>query len=395
MSQNPRTRAVTPRTVLTVAAAAATSVALAGATVMGFAVMSLLDYHSASQRYISAYESRTELAEGLNSALDDRDHTLDQAQSDLLATQAILLAADDAYVGSAEKAALVVQHDSLVTAVAAGGDDSADPAPDRAALPRDASTAELTDAARTLEAEVDEITAETTEATTTTEEVTAALDDLQPAGQSFMDALPAVAQAVLDANPSATNDTRIALKSDAKTLGSGSSGWNRLDDTFVTFIASAKAVQASQVSEEAEKAGPLYAARTEIEAYARSIAGGAAIDFDWAPVVIGYGEGGSMAGTSGCDVDPSDDSYYSTITLTNSVASYWGNDSNARALVTHEVGHTITCKCWDIFEANAGGDYEAWATAWAIGMGFEEEGNGTQAYGRPSDALIDAARACR
>lgn len=394
MSLIPKTRATPQRTIVTVVTVAVTIVTLAGATVMGLAVTGLLDYESASTRYISAYESRTELADALNDAVADRDAILDEARGDLLAADTVLLAAEDGYVGSAERAALIAQRDSLATAVA-NGDDTADEALDQAPLRSDSTTAELTDAVVALEAEIDEIRAGTTEATATTDEVSVALDQTESAGDAFMDALPAVAQAVLDANASATNASRIALKSDAKRLGGGSTEWDQLDNTFVTFVASAKAVQASQLSEEAEKAGPLYSARTEIEAYARSISGGAAIDFDWAPIVIGYGEGSSMAGTSDCNVDPSDDSFYSTITLSNSVARYWGSDGNARALVTHEVGHTITCKCWDIFEASAGGDYEAWATAWAIGMGFEEEGNGTQAYGRPSDALVDAARACR
>jgi hypothetical protein len=380
MTQNPTARFRTQRRALIAITAAVTVVTVAGATVMGFSVKALFDYQSASQRYIAAYESRMQSADSLNEAVVDRDDAIAEASSDLGITEAILLAAEDGYVGAAEKAALVAQRDSLAAVVAEGDDDAAEEVPEKAALPSDATTAELNDGAAALEAEIERLTAGTTEATGTADEVTVSLEQLESSGEAFMDALPAVAQSVLDANGSATNASRMALKSGAKQLGSDGAEWSELDGTFVAFVASAKAVQASQISE---------------EAYARSIAGGASIDFDWAPIVIGYGEGGSMAGTSGCDVDPSDGSYYSTITLTNSVASQWGSDGNARALVTHEVGHTITCKCWDIYEASAGGDFEAWATAWAIGMGFEEEGNGTQAYGRPSDALIDASRACR
>jgi hypothetical protein len=386
---------MTQRRVLTAAAAAATVLSIAGATVMGLSVTAHFDYRSASSAYISASESRSELADLLDDAVMTRSDALVEARSALLVAEAVLVAAEDGYVGSAEKATLASRRDILAATVADADDDPAETVPQRAPLPSDASTAQLSSGATELQAEIARIRAGMTRSNDTADEVMSALDRLESTGDSFTDALPAVAQTVLDANTSATNDTRIALKSDAQSLGYGSTGWDELESTVVSFVASAKAVQASQLSEEADKAGPLYATRTEIEAYARSIAGGAAIDFDWAPIVIGYGDGSSMAGTSGCNTDPSDGSFYSTITLTNSVASYWGSDANARALVTHEVGHSITCKCWDLFDANAGGDYEAWATAWAIGMGFEEEGNGTQAYGRPSDALIDAAKGCR
>ena len=49
-----------------------------------------------------------------------------------------------------------------------------------------------------------------------------------------------------------------------------------------------------------------------------------------------------------------------------------------------------------IFEAAPfGGDHEMWATAWAIGMGYDLPGAGIEAYGRPSDAQIAAAGQCR
>lgn len=395
MVQRPKTHAPTQRTVLTVAAAAATVLSVAGGTVMGVSVTTFFDYRSASSTYIAASESRSDLDALLDDAMLTRSDALVEARSALLVAEAVLTAAEDGYVGSDQKIALASRRDLLAETVADADKDPAATVPDRAPLPSDATTAQLTEGATELHSEIARVRTVTTRSNGRADQVTAALDRLESTGESFVDALPAIGQAVLDANTSATNDTRMALKSDAEALGTGSTGWNQLESTVASFVTSAKAVQASQLSEEAEKAGPLYGARTEIEAYARSIAGGAAIDFDWAPIVIGYGEDNSMAGTSGCNTDPSDGSFYSTITLTNSVASRWGNDSNARALVTHEVGHTITCKCWDLFEATAGGDFEAWATAWAIGMGFEDEGNGTQAYGRPSDALIDAAMGCR
>ena len=382
------------RTTLTIAGAGALALTLVAALVIGLSVKSTLDYQAASERYIGAYEERTELAEELNEAAGGRTEIQNSVSDDLAAAESLLSAAEDAYVGSAEKAAFVAQRDALATSLNDVAAEESATAPEVAPLPSDASTDQLNEEAEELEAEIDAIE----EATPTEREIADALsaadDGLATAGDAFIDALPAIGQGILDANGSATNVSRIALKTEVKKL-SGSQSWTELDGSFRSFVAAAKAVQQSQGDEEAQKAGPLYDTRKAIEAYARSVAGGAAIDFDWAPIVNGYGNGNSMAGTSDCKTDSTDGSFYSTITLTDSVASLWTSGGDARALVTHEVGHSITCKCWDIFEANAGGDYEAWATAWAIGMGFEEEGNGTQAYGRPSDALIQASKACR
>jgi hypothetical protein len=382
------------RTTLTIASSGALALTLVAALVIGLSVKSTLDYQSASERYITAYEERTELAEELNDAAEERAEIQSSVSDDLAAAESLLSAAEDGYVGGAEKAALIAQRDALAASLDKVAAEESVTAPEVAPLPSDASTDELNDEAQELEADIDTIEAATPTEREIADTLSEADDGLATAGDAFIDALPAIGQGILDANGSATNVTRIALKTEVKNL-SGSQSWNELDGSFQSFVASAKAVQQSQGDEEAQKAGPLYDTRKAIEAYARSVAGGAAIDFDWAPIVNGYGSGGSMAGTSDCKTDTTDGSFYSTITLTDSVASMWTSGGDARALVTHEVGHSITCKCWDIFEANAGGDYEAWATAWAIGMGFEEEGNGTQAYGRPSDALIQASKACR
>ena len=71
---------------------------------------------------------------------------------------------------------------------------------------------------------------------------------------------------------------------------------------------------------------------------------------------------------------------------------------NAKAVVVHEVGHTQVLRqaCYDIFAAAPfDGDHETWATAWAIGMGYDLPGSGIEMYGRPSDAQIEASKACR
>jgi hypothetical protein len=125
-----------------------------------------------------------------------------------------------------------------------------------------------------------------------------------------------------------------------------------------------------------------------VEAYARSISGGVLLDFNWQPIVIGY----SMAGTATIESAPP--YYYSTITLTNSIASNWG-DTVPMSLVTHEVGHAITSKCMDLFNSAFGGDYERWATAWAMSWGWPAGASGADSYGVPSDDQVAIAGTCR
>ena len=85
---------------------------------------------------------------------------------------------------------------------------------------------------------------------------------------------------------------------------------------------------------------------------------------------------------------------FSTITLSDSVAEWWPN-ADSRALVAHEVGHAISAKCHDKFDWENQAANEEWATAWAISMGHTALGNGVEAYGYPSQAMIDIAATCR
>ncbi|WP_127473295.1 hypothetical protein [Microbacterium sulfonylureivorans] len=147
----------------------------------------------------------------------------------------------------------------------------------------------------------------------------------------------------------------------------------------------------SNAAELAEKAGPLSATRLEIEAFARSISGGVVLDFDWAPVVNGMGGAAGIGGLASWDTARGG---FSTITLSNSVAEWWPA-ADARALVAHEVGHAITAKCHTKFDWESADANEEWATAWAISMGHTAVGNGVQAYGYPSQGMIDKAATCR
>lgn len=157
------------------------------------------------------------------------------------------------------------------------------------------------------------------------------------------------------------------------------------------YATHAASLKESAQAELAEKAGRLYATRLEIEAFARSISGGVLLDFDWAPVVNGMG---GSSGIGGLATWNSGRGGFSTITLSDSVAEWWPN-ADSRALVAHEVGHAISAKCHDKFDWENQAANEEWATAWAISMGHTALGNGVEAYGYPSQAMIDIAATCR
>lgn len=200
-------------------------------------------------------------------------------------------------------------------------------------------------------------------------------------------AADALEAANVSARSAAVLDFRDAADRVAKQAGVGSDA----AVAFSLYASSAEALKVSAHAELAEKAGPLYATRLEIEAYARSIAGGVVLDFDWAPIVAGTGGSRGIGGTATWD---SARGGSSTITLSHSVAEWWPN-ADSRALVAHEVGHAITSKCHDMFDSQNADANEEWATAWAISMGHTAEGNGVQAYGYPSQEMIDLAATCR
>ena len=214
--------------------------------------------------------------------------------------------------------------------------------------------------------------------------VLAALDDLVTATQES-------AAAVETANFSADNAPHLAFRTAVADLEAASE--DAIAEYLLSYLDAAHALEASHAEEIAEKSGALLDRRLAAEAFARSIAGGVLLEFDWAVTVNGYGTGGSYGGTS---YWWSDQGGYATITLSDSVAAMWPG-AGVQSLVAHEVGHAILSKCTDLFfgtEFEAGGE-EPWATAWAIGMGYTADGNGESIYGRPPDALIQLSTQCR
>ncbi|WP_350347377.1 hypothetical protein ABIQ69_12125 [Agromyces sp. G08B096] len=243
------------------------------------------------------------------------------------------------------------------------------------------------------------------------------LHELVPARVETAVRLEVAADQVLDARRAVDDDIRAVFDQAATAaeaqLSAATSASHRsrlaverliddIDDTGVppgadAYRALAEAVaelQASHAAEEARKLTREYPVRAEIEAFARSIAAGVPLDFSWAYEVAGKPSDGWLAGTA--ELWP-DGGGWSHVTLSESISDSWP-DENARAVVVHEVGHTQALRpvCAAIFSSPVfGGEHEVWATAWAIGMGYDLPGAGIEAYGRPSDEQIEASKGCR
>lgn len=200
---------------------------------------------------------------------------------------------------------------------------------------------------------------------------------------------------VLTADDSATYASKVELR---HAIGDGAHGV--VNGEFggaglVHLIEAVDGVNASQAAGEAEKQDPAYPVRAQIEAYARSIAHGVTLDFEWHAEVRGLGEGWY----SGTTQYHRGDGGWATIDLNFPIQDGWTRgDVDAKALITHEVGHSqvVRTECKALFDGPAfRDDDEMWATAWAISMGFDVGGSGIEAYGRPSDEQIAVAGQCR
>ncbi len=245
-----------------------------------------------------------------------------------------------------------------------------------------------TDAVHDLAAQIHHRAAELTDMAP---DVASASEELTTTGLAFLATASAAAPAFEGAHLSAGNDAVIALRDAATALDLAAS----LDDAavadFTALQEAAANVVASEQSELAQKAGPLRDARLDVEAFARSLAPGVLLEFDWAPIVNGAGDNGSMGGLTRWWWDEPD---RAVIQLSDSVAEQWPAE-RSRALVAHEVGHAISVKCEDMYDSSTQDSIEKWATAWAISMGFTDDANGVWAYGYPPQSYIDAAEGCR
>ena len=250
---------------------------------------------------------------------------------------------------------------------------------------------ELFNASAQLEEDGDEARALADDLLAEASDVFTASDAVTESGVTLLTSAGEAAAAFEAAHISARNDAVIGLREAA----TAAIATTTIDDTAVSTYATLQSAAAQVVTTEneelAEKAGPLMNARMEIEAFARSLAPGVLLEFDWAPVVNGAGYNGSMGGyTTWWWDDPG----RSVIQLSNSVAEQWPAD-RSKALVAHEVGHAISVKCEDMYDSSTQDSIEKWATAWAISMGYNDDANGVWAYGYPPQNYIDAAAGCR
>ena len=211
---------------------------------------------------------------------------------------------------------------------------------------RDAVAAEL-DAADTLGVEPEALS--TDELRDLTDDIQAATAGLSDDDDRVLDALGDVVLATQAAavdveatNFEAENQPHIAFRHTVVDLDSAAP--DTTADILASYLDAAHTLEASHAKEIAERAGPLFDRRIAVEQFARSIAGGVLLDFDWAVTVNGYGTGGSYGGTSYWYAE---DGGYATITLSDSVATMWPG-AGVQSLVAHEVGHAILSKCTDL-----------------------------------------------
>jgi len=223
----------------------------------------------------------------------------------------------------------------------------------------------------------------------------AAEKSLETSATAVYTALAAHGEQVLTADTSATFASKLVLRHaiDDGTLGATSSQFG--GDGLLRLMSAVDDVNAAQTAGEAAKQDPAYPIRAQIEDYARSIAHGVPLDFEWHKEVSGLGDGWYSGTTQYHD----DDGGWATIDLNFTLQDGWSDgDVDARALVTHEVGHAqvVRPECKALFDGPAfRDDDEMWATAWAIAMGFDTGGSGIEAYGRPTDQQIAVAGQCR
>lgn len=346
--------------------------------------------------YAQAFDRFTTAHTSAEQASADYLGLIDRAERASSHSDSLAAVADPAYVDATAIAAMTDAADTLAAAIEQAPTAALDPEP-RHPAPADLGTPaweryaavwRLIESRDTRLREADELEA-------ASDEMAAARRGALATQDSLFEALAASAEHVLANHPSATNRSRIALR---HAIDQEGSGWTHADGSTSAFSATVLAideVRSSHAAEEARRVEPEYPVRAEIEAFARSISAGVALDFIWSYEVNGLPSDGWYSGTA--EFWPTDGGWGS-INLTHSISDNWYDDPNAKAVVVHEVGHTQVVRpaCEPLFSGSEfSGDHEMWATAWAIGMGYDIPGSGIEAYGRPSDAQIAVAAQCR
>lgn len=359
----------------------------------GFTTWSVLSI----QRYSADTASLQEAADDQRLAIAANTARLEDARSLHLRLEGVTAASAFGRDASAEAEALRTSSTDLETTITASPEFSVT----SVTVPPPVSDGwrppwELDAASGSMEDQIDDLEGVAAEAGANDDAVAAAVEATSGAETTYFGALAAAGQATIDAHPATSYEARFHLadlidQASDTVLVAGRNG-----DLVDSMAAAEDAVAAAEATELAERADPALAVRKEIEAYANSISRGVQLDIDWAPEVSGLGEGW-FSGTAQYMYDHDG---WAIIMLNYPIAEGWNdgyNDFDAKAVVTHEVGHTqvLRPECEKIFRSPVfGGDDEMWATAWAIAQGFDTDGSGIQAYGRPSDEQIAAAAQC-
>lgn len=362
---------------------------------LGFSGLAALDQLDAQRHYDSTVAGHATAAAELTATREQLIRAASRGSTALTAANDTVAVAVDGYVGATEKAALIETGAALAAALAKSEAHLDGPLDIRRLGENPWTVPGLKAETARLEAEIAALGIDAENSRTMTTAIADAEAATADAGDAVVLSVVPLAEALTATYYSATNDTNIRFSATVDRLVLLDGSWGPLVSHAISdYIAAAGQLSESHAAEEAEKAGRLYATRVAIEAYARSIAGGVRLDFDWADVVNGHGANDNRySGTATWNLS---NGGYSTISLSNNIAANWFIDpAVTRGLVTHEVGHSITSKCHPVFVASFDSDNEVWATAWAMGMGHSAANSGAELYGVPSNELVELSKQCR
>lgn len=335
----------------------------------------------------------------------DLRHTLERQDDASRDLQAALTGASS--VGDAATAVLTVPDDGLLPADARAAVSAAG---DKAARQAKAATALLPGAhphigrpefwfwdvnAETARLERLDARARTSTRTLTDAEgpLRASTDALRTAASAAVSTAADRAASAEGANVPADNEAVLDVRAAVDQVRQRASPFQpRVSADYAALAQAVQKLQQSHAATLAAESGPLQQSRLDLEAFARSLAPGILMDFEWSDLVNGKGESnGYLSGETSWWYDRGG---YATVRLSNSIAQDWPSEA-AHAIVAHEVGHAITIRCRTMYDSTDATTAEAWATAWAISMGYTDDANGTSAYGTPPDSLVQTAAGCR
>ncbi|SFR54600.1 hypothetical protein SAMN04488591_1891 [Microbacterium azadirachtae] len=306
------------------------------------------------------------------------------------AADVLLDVADPALLGDADRAELTASRDRAQKASAEARSLTSAKTPEPGAKP--SWFWDLYDRTARIEADSRAMRTLTSDLTRSSDELGSAAGAVDRTGLAVIKKGGGLAAQIENDNRPSPNEGVLALRDLGARLSAATSFDEDVAHGFREYAATAQKVRDGHTATLAAEAGPLQDARQQIEDFARSLVPGVLLDFEWADRVNDLG--GDNGYLSGETLTPIQSGEYATIRLSNSIAEDWPGDSS-KALVAHEAGHAIATKCRTMVDNTDSPAAEAWATAWAISMGFTDDGNGTQAYGSPPDSLVEKAAGCR